>query len=160
MGMWMRSRRVDSDTNIVSGNARATGSRHPACTQSFPSEPESARRARHLVAAAFGAWGLDELTDAGRLVVTELVANSVEHTACRGLRVTISRLARGHVRIAVIDNDTAAPAPRAVSDEDEDGRGLLVIAALATATGTDTFSWGKRVWADLSVNLSAKRDEP
>jgi anti-sigma regulatory factor (Ser/Thr protein kinase) len=125
----------------------ATG--RPAYTQTFPCEPESARRARLLVAIALGAWDLACLADAGKLIVSELVANSVEHTACHHIRVTISRPAQDRVRIAVIDKDTREPTPRAASEEDEHGRGLFIVTALAADTGTDRFRWGKRVWADL-----------
>jgi anti-sigma regulatory factor (Ser/Thr protein kinase) len=149
--MWVRGRvrRVDSEGKTVFEGAKGATTGLPAYTRTFPSEPESARRARLLVVVAFGTWGFDSLAETGKLVVSELVANSVEHTACRSVRVTISRLAEERVRIAVIDKDANVPMARAASEQDEDGRGLLIVAALAAAAGTDTFRWGKRVWADL-----------
>jgi anti-sigma regulatory factor (Ser/Thr protein kinase) len=130
----------------------AAGTGHPAYTQTFLSEPETARRARRLMAIALETWGLTELVDSSRLIVSELVANSVEHTACQYLRVTVTRLEPRRVRIAVLDRNCQEPTPRTASESDEDGRGLLVVAALSDKTGTDRLRWGKRVWAECAIN--------
>lgn len=138
-------------TTAVQTAPLAAGTGHPAYTQTFPSEPETARRARRLVAIALETWGLTELVDSGRLIVSELVANSVEHTACHYLRVTVTRLETGRVRIAVLDRSRQEPTPRTASETDEDGRGLLVVAVLSDKTGTDRLRWGKRVWSELAT---------
>lgn len=130
-------------------HAAATG--HPAYTETMPCEPESARKARILVALALSAWDLDDLIDAGKLVVSELVGNAARHTHCHSIRVTITRLAAGRVRVAVIDKSVKKAVPRTADVDDEHGRGLAVVAAVAEATGTDTFAWGKRSWAELSA---------
>ncbi|MFE4666629.1 ATP-binding protein [Streptomyces sp. NPDC056716] len=138
-------------TTAVQSTPRTAGTGHPPCTQTFPSEPETAGRARRLVATALETWGLSELADNGRVIVSELVANSVEHTACRYLRVSVTRLAPDRVRIAVLDGNCQEPVPRVASETDEEGRGLLLVAALSDTTGTDLFPRGKRVWSELAT---------
>ncbi|NEC93414.1 ATP-binding protein, partial [Streptomyces sp. SID12501] len=88
---------------------------------------------------------------------SELVANTVEHTGCRHLRVTITRLGPDRVRIGVVDKSPTKPAPRTAQADEEHGRGLMVVAALPEKTGPDTFTWGKRVWAEcvLEANPAA-----
>lgn len=134
-------------TTTTAVHAAATG--NPAYTETMPCEPESARKARVLVSLALGAWDLDAIVDAGKLVVSELVGNSVEHTGCHAIRVTVTRLSADRVRVAVIDKSAKKPVPRTAGPGDEHGRGLTVVAALAENTGTDTFTWGKRAWAEL-----------
>ncbi|MFF3359401.1 ATP-binding protein [Streptomyces sp. NPDC002917] len=130
-------------------HAAATGS--PAYTETMPCRPESARKARILVALALSAWDLDGLVDDAKLVVSEFVGNSAEHAGCHLIRVTVARLGPDRVRLAVIDKSVTKPTPRTASADDENGRGLSVVAALAETTGTDTFRWGKRTWADLRI---------
>lgn len=129
--------------------SRAAAISPPVYTETLPRRPESASRGRRLTVAALSAWGLSELEDAGNLIVSELVANAVEHTACPSIRVTVSRPAPGRVRIAVTDTSSQVPTPGTPSDEDEHGRGLLVVASLAADAGTDLLRRGKRVWAEL-----------
>ncbi|MFF4233469.1 ATP-binding protein [Streptomyces sp. NPDC001820] len=117
----------------------------------MPCQPESARKARALVAVALSAWGLDALADAAKLVVSELVGNAVRHTGCHSIRVTLTRLEDNCVRVAVIDKSVKKVVSRTAAADDEHGRGLTVVDALAENTGTDTFTWGKRLWAQLRV---------
>ncbi|MGR8012213.1 ATP-binding protein [Streptomyces hypolithicus] len=133
----------------ASVHASATG--HPAYTETVPCRPESARKARILVCLALSTWHLDALSDDGKLIVSEFVGNTVKHTGCHSLRVTVTRLADDRVRIAVIDKSPKKAVARADGSEDESGRGLVVVAALASNTGTDTFTWGKRTWAELCL---------
>ncbi|MFC4591800.1 AAA family ATPase [Sphaerisporangium corydalis] len=124
--------------------------------ETMPCEPESARKARVLLSMALSAWELDELIDAGELVVSEFVGNAARHTRCRLIRVTITRLAADLVRVAVTDRSVRRPTPRTASVDDEGGRGLAIVAALAETTGTDTFTWGKRIWAQLRAPAAAQ----
>ncbi|MET7621279.1 ATP-binding protein [Streptomyces sp. NPDC005408] len=122
-----------------------------AYTETMPCRPESARKARVLIARALSAWDLDGLTDSAKLVVSELVGNAARHTRCHSIRVTISRLDTDCVRIAVIDKSAKKAVPRVAPAGGEGGRGLAVVARLSEDTGTDPFSWGKRVWAQLRL---------
>ncbi|MGW2257845.1 ATP-binding protein [Streptomyces sp. NPDC001780] len=122
---------------------------HPAYSQTMPCAPESARRARLLVTAACAAWGLPGLADAAALVVSELIANSVQHSGGRLVRVLVSLPEPERVRVAVMDTSRTPPAPRAADADAEGGRGLVVIEALADRWGTELLRRGKRVYAEL-----------
>lgn len=121
----------------------------PSYTETLPCQAASAARARRLVTAALSAWRLDALVDAGVLVVTEFVANSVQHTSCRFVRVTVIRPTPGAVRIAVTDKSSKRPVRCHPCDADEHGRGLAIVDAVSASTGTDFFNWGKRQWAQI-----------
>jgi Histidine kinase-like ATPase domain len=120
----------------------------------LPPEPASARRARALVVQACRAWHLPQLLDRARLVVSELVANSIEH-AGTDLSVTVSRRGDG-LHLAVRDGSPTLPrllhpapadpgAPRAL------GRGVRLVNATAAAWGAFPLpnGGGKIVWATV-----------
>lgn len=127
----------------------ARQARHPGYSETLPRRPESAATARHLLRAARAAWGLDELAEDGALIVSELVANAVQHTRRESSRVVIDRSDPARVRVGAADLSRARPVEREAHDNDEGGRGLRLVAALAAAWGTDERRWGKIVWAEL-----------
>ena len=139
---------------IVSAQPRPIG--HPGYSETFPALEESADAARKLVRTALAAWRLDDLTDSGVLLVTELVANAIKHTNTRHIRVVVSRPSERFVRIGVVDK--ARVMPEMVKPGDDlltSGRGLLLIDALADRWGTDVYPWGKQVWAQLHCQPAA-----
>ncbi|UUU22435.1 ATP-binding protein [Streptomyces sp. DSM 40750] len=129
--------------------ARPTSIGAPAYSETMPCEPESARRARLLISAALNTWGIGDLVDTATLIVSELVGNSVQHTPCSLLRVTVSRPAPHRVRVAVIDKSRTVPDMTTPVDDAEEGRGLFLIDVLSDRWGCDRHSWGKTVWAEL-----------
>ncbi len=132
---------------IMAASPRPTG--HPGYTETLPREPGSAATARRLVRVALSVWGLEELADDGALIVTELVANAVQHARRESIRITIDRPAEDRVRVAVVDFSQRYPVRRDSGPEDEGGRGLALVEKLAADWGTDPLPWGKQVWADL-----------
>jgi serine/threonine-protein kinase RsbW len=134
----------------VTTSARATG--HPGYTEILPCEASGVSTARSLVRTALAAWGLGDLADDAALIVSELMTNSVQHTACRNVRVSVTRPAPDRVRVAVVDASRARPALRTASDTETDGRGLAIVDALAVRWGTDLLRWGKRAWAELQAD--------
>ncbi|WP_369187239.1 ATP-binding protein [Streptomyces sp. R08] len=139
---------------IVSAQPRPIG--HPGYSETFPASEESAEAARKFVKTALAAWHLEELTDSGVLLVTELVANAIKHTNTRNIRVVVSRPSERFVRIGVVDKARALP--QMVKPGDNlltSGRGLLLIDALAERWGTDVYRWGKQVWAELHCEPTA-----
>jgi serine/threonine-protein kinase RsbW len=75
---------------------------------------------------------LEELTDSGVLLVTELVANAIKRTSTRNIRVVVSRPSERFVRIGVVDKARALPQMvKPGGDLLTSGRGLLLIDALA-----------------------------
>jgi anti-sigma regulatory factor (Ser/Thr protein kinase) len=111
----------------------------------YPAVAGSVGRAREEVALACQRWHVPELADPARLVVSELVANAVEHA---GTPVQMSlRWCAPQLRIEVADQTTAAAAPRA--DRSERGKGLLLVDACAASWGCRPRRDGKAVWAIL-----------
>ncbi|MEU7313601.1 ATP-binding protein [Streptomyces sp. NPDC007083] len=124
----------------------------PGYSETWPCEAGSVSRARSLVRAALSAWGFDHLIEDGTLVVSELVSNSVQHTSCRLVRVSITLATHQRVRIAVSDKSLSLPEPNLLEDdaeESEAGRGLLLVETLADHWDVEPHRWGKTVWADL-----------
>ncbi|MYR45530.1 ATP-binding protein [Streptomyces sp. SID5910] len=126
---------------------RRTG--HPGYSETLPRRPESAATARRLLRTACAVWGLDALAEDGALIVSELVANAVQHARRESIRVVIDRLGAARVRVGVADFSRARPVKREADDDEEGGRGLRLVAALAADWGTDERRWGKIVWVDL-----------
>jgi anti-sigma regulatory factor (Ser/Thr protein kinase) len=119
-------------------------------TRDLRPEPCSPRLARELVRAVCRDWGVvgDACEDAV-LVVTELVANVVDHarTACV---VTISRDGPD-LRIDVEDYDPCGvPTLRALDPRALRGRGLAMIAAVSASWGVTVRRGAKSVWAVLA----------
>ncbi|MEE1740522.1 ATP-binding protein [Streptomyces sp. BE147] len=129
--------------------------------------------ARHRVQEAMRAWGEPaDRVEAAALIVTELVANAVQHTSTRrircrllrsadGVRICVWNRGRAHIPAPTPPGDLAGP-PRGAADAtdgsgpgaeiaalSEDGRGLLLVDALAARWGTRAALAGRLVWADI-----------
>ena len=115
----------------------------------LPADSTAPRRARALLRAATEDWGLDDdLYQDAAMVVTELVANAVDH-AGTGSTLTVDLDDRG-LRVAVRDGRAdCAPRPRPVDPTAPRGRGLQMIDALTASWGVVMHADGKTVWAVL-----------
>ncbi|MFJ8842426.1 ATP-binding protein [Streptomyces cyaneofuscatus] len=133
----------------TSAKPKTTGA--SSFSETLPCRPEAARRARLLVSTALTTWGLNSCTDAGTLIVSELIANAVTHTSCHLARVTIARTGDGAVRIAVADTSKLVPAVTVPTSDSVSGRGLSLVAALSDRWGYDLHRSSKVVWAELRV---------
>jgi anti-sigma regulatory factor (Ser/Thr protein kinase) len=83
-----------------------------------------------------------------RLLVSELVANAIEHVREKGeieLRVS---LARGILRVEVLDRGPGF-IPRQRSPDSDRGWGLQYVDRLATSWGVDREDERSRVWFEL-----------
>ena len=125
-------------------------------TETMPCEPLTARRARLLVSTALRTWDLDDLVDAGVLMVSELVSNSVQHTACHVIHVSARRVAVDRVRIGVTDESCRLPEVSRGESSREGGRGLFLVEAIGDRWGYDLHRWGKTVWGELVVEDGEK----
>lgn len=131
-----------------------------------PGRPEQAAAARRFVAGALGRR--HPLAEAAVLLVSELVANSLRHSASArdGGTITITVIAtpEDHIRVEVTDDGAPTlPAARPARGDAEDGRGLHLVSAVAAAwncsrTGHRTTTWfelaGDRRHALLGSGLS------
>lgn len=113
---------------------------------SLAAHPSSATVARRHVHDFCERLELDASEEA-EIVVTELVANGVNHAQTP---VTL-KLARvdGGVRIEVSDDSPRHPVMRAAAPYADGGRGLWLVDALASRWGVDAHPTGKRVWAEV-----------
>lgn len=118
-------------------------------TMTLPREAESAAVGRRLVHRALTDWALPDLTEAAELIVTELIANAVQHARYACVRLTVQHVGPRLVRVAVTDRSHAKPVLRQHTAYAEEGRGLALVDALTVAWGHDPLPWGKRVWAEV-----------
>ena len=105
-------------------------------------------RARTVMTEACTAWRLPDIRDRARLVVSELVANAVQH-AGTPISVIVSRRGTGvHTGVHTVVGDgnpqlpVLGPVRRAAS-------GLRVVQAAATRWGAMPSGAGKVVWATI-----------
>jgi anti-sigma regulatory factor (Ser/Thr protein kinase) len=120
--------------------------------------------ARCFVEHELRAWMLPEnVVDDAKLVVTELVTNSVEFTGFAHPNPTYADLE--HVAIIAVqirvedrslfvevwDNGQEARYPPPLREEGECGRGLTIVRGLAVSMGHGSRTDGQLVWAELDA---------
>ncbi|MET8151042.1 ATP-binding protein [Actinoplanes sp. NPDC049668] len=114
-------------------------------------EPASAGAAGDLVTVACDAWGLPNLTDTSRKVMSALVTNAVEHTGT-DMAVTVSRRGCG-IYLGVRDGDPGLTGVLGPGADDSGaavrgyGEGLRMVDARASVWGAMPARDGKVVWA-------------
>jgi anti-sigma regulatory factor (Ser/Thr protein kinase) len=111
-----------------------------------PQAPGEARRSLHALAGAISPRRLEDV----RLVVSELVTNSVVHAGLtRGDPITVSvHVFPYRVRVEVVDYGTGFP--HGPPDPDHHGWGLPIVERLADRWGTECLTQTK-VWAEFSL---------
>jgi hypothetical protein len=127
---------------------------------SLSASPDAASTARLFTRQALACWDLAELTDDAQVIVSELLANAIQHAGpgqpgrhpragTTGPGLWLFRQAYG-LMCVVTDPSDLVPALRQPGDTGECGRGLHVVHALS-----DHWGWiqlrehGKAVWAIL-----------
>ncbi len=115
-------------------------------------EPAAPRHARTLLRAAATEWEVnEEIYEDAAMIVTELVANAVDH-ARSSSTLTIDLDDHG-LRVAVRDTCAAGVPHLAPADPHAPrGRGLQMVDALSTNWGVTRHGDGKTVWAVLATN--------
>ncbi|WP_461026637.1 ATP-binding protein [Streptomyces sparsus] len=126
----------------------------PGYSETWPSEPETARRSRKFVRAALTTWNLDgDVVERAVLVISELVTNSVRHSGSKLLRASVTRIEPDVVRLAVTDKSKGKPEIQNAGLSDENGRGLVLVESLADAWDVIERGFGKTVYADLHLEV-------
>ncbi|WP_377269307.1 ATP-binding protein [Peterkaempfera sp. SMS 1(5)a] len=116
----------------------------------LPSRPESAAEARRIVLSVLELWGLVQQRDAAEQLVSELVANAVQHSGGRTVGLRFVRRP-GWLRVEVRDPSRALPCLIRVESDADSGRGLQLVEAMSERWGADLLSRGKGVWFELRV---------
>ncbi|MFI6575183.1 ATP-binding protein [Nocardiopsis sp. NPDC050513] len=124
--------------------------------RAFEATPDSVRAARELAAGAVEEWGLAEVGDDLRLIVSELVGNACRHAVPEGRSPEETRVllqlrhlsARRQVVCMVADQVERGPVKVEAHHFAESGRGLGLVAAFSRTWGWDPVRGeGKIVWA-------------
>ena len=98
--------------------------------------PEAVAKAREIAAQAAARWVSGETLETTRLLVSELVTNSIVHGGCeRPLQISIeSEGNRLHVEVKDCGRGFA-PRPRAMASDGAGGFGLFLVEQLADRWG-------------------------
>ena len=113
-----------------------------------PTAP-SITAARHVVLELLRVWGTPQDRDDAALLVTELVANVVDHVGGEASLTLELTSSEGWLRIAVRDGSSVRPVVQELSQERPRGRGLRMVRAIADRWGSEDHQGGKRVWCEL-----------
>jgi len=115
----------------------------------LPPVPSSVPLARRLVRDVLRTWAAPHDREDAELLVTELVANVVDHAGGDALTLEL-QLAGAWLRIGVVDGSAIRPVVRELSRSQERGRGMQLVVAIAERWGAEDHDGGKRVWFELA----------
>lgn len=115
----------------------------------YPSCVTSARSVRADVRLVLQTWSLDHLAEDAMQVVSELMANAVEHTGTTEIPARIVRTGSRRVRLEVTDRSNKPPQVKRHTADDERGRGMAMIEMLSLEWGWERIFGGKSVWAEI-----------
>ena len=117
----------------------------------LPPTPTSVPAARHLLLEVMRAWNVPHDRDDAALLVSELVANVIDHVRGEASLSLEMAASDGWLRISVADGSSIPPVVHELNHEQPRGRGLLLVKAIADRWGSDNHRGGKRVWFELSA---------
>ncbi|MFF3563670.1 SpoIIE family protein phosphatase [Streptomyces sp. NPDC002574] len=127
-----------------------TRSLQPAQVASWtlPGDRSAGHTARDLTNRQLADWGMEDLQDSTKLIVSELVTNAARHsTGPIGLRL----IHHEGLTCEVSDDDAFSPHLRRARTADENGRGLFLVAELSRRWGYRLIPEGKVVWAEQDL---------
>ena len=115
----------------------------------LPPTAGSVPTARRVVVELLALWGAPHDRDAG-LVVSELVANVVDHVG-GDEPFTLELTSSGDsLRISVADGSAIRPVVRELESDSARGRGMRMVERIADRWGAEEHQGGKRVWVELA----------
>ena len=119
----------------------------------LPAIPPSVPVSRHVVRELLRAWDVPHDPEDAALLVTELVANVVDHVVDPTTLTLGLGVAEDWLRIAVVDGSAVRPVVQEMSLDRPRGRGMRLVAAIADRWGVEDHRGGKRVWFELEPPL-------
>ena len=120
----------------------------------FLAELEEVAGLRRVLGIHLRIWGLQELTDAVQLCVSELVANVITHVGV-GTPTTLAVSMNGtHLRVEVHDPDPRSlPTLIDATDDAEAGRGMALVTATTDRWGVELRGDRKVTWCEFAAGL-------
>ena len=115
----------------------------------LPPTAVSVVAARRLVRSLLAAWSVPHDRGDAELLVTELVANVVDHVRGEADFTLELSVSDTWLRIGVVDGSSIRPVVQELSHERPRGRGMRLVEAIADRWGAEDHDGGKRVWFDL-----------
>ncbi|MFJ7960142.1 ATP-binding protein [Streptomyces sp. NPDC096319] len=92
--------------------------------------------------------GLEQLSFATELIVSELVTNAIRYGRSP---IQLRMIRQASLTCEVSDTSSTAPHLRRARTYDEGGRGLLLVAQIADRWGSRHFGEGKVIWAEQGL---------
>ncbi|CAL9376588.1 hypothetical protein SUDANB15_00964 [Streptomyces sp. enrichment culture] len=115
-------------------------------------DPAAVAPVRAACARQLADWGLDDISFATELILSELITNAIRYG---GDPITV-RLTRDRSLICeVSDGSSTSPRLRRAKTTDEGGRGLFLVARYAERWGTRHTPAGKVIWTEQSLHGGA-----
>lgn len=116
----------------------------------LPPTAGSVPTARRVVVELLALWGAPHDRDDAGLVVSELVANVVDHVG-GDEPFTVELTSSGDsLRISVADGSAIRPVVRELESDSARGRGMRMVERIADRWGAEEHQGGKRVWVELA----------
>jgi anti-sigma regulatory factor (Ser/Thr protein kinase) len=115
----------------------------------LPPVAASVPTARRIVVDLLRTWSVPHDVDDAALLVSELVANVVDHVRGEASFTLELTVAGDWLRLSVADGSAIRPVVRELEDGAVRGRGMRLVAAIADRWGAEEHEGGKRVWLEL-----------
>lgn len=117
----------------------------------MPAFGEALRVARQWTRGTLQDWQLTDLAPTVEQLVSELLANSIEHA--RTASVGICLIETNQTMLVEVDDTDAQrlPTRKSPSPDDTSGRGLLIVDELSDRWGVRLTDRGKTVWCEVAV---------
>ncbi|MFB7755147.1 SpoIIE family protein phosphatase [Streptomyces sp. NPDC056121] len=139
------------DVALLVARTRALDPDH-VTSLDLPSDPAAVAGARAHTCETLAAWGLEELSFATELIVSELVTNAIRYG--KG-PIQLRLILQSTLTCEVFDTNSTSPHLRHARTFDEGGRGLMLVAQLAERWGTRHSREGKVIWAEQVLPAEA-----
>ena len=115
----------------------------------LPPVAASVPTARRIVVDLLRTWSVRHDVDDAALLVSELVANVVDHVRGAASFTLELTVAGDWLRLSVADGSAIRPVVRELEDGAVRGRGMRLVASIADRWGAEEHEGGKRVWLEL-----------